>query len=283
MMQERISHQYVVMRDGDRAVTSTSANNDSGASTALLRALAAASDATTVSELADGVLGCMQHVAAFDTACVADVAPTDRPGRSRAVSVSWPAEFFAPDQQVRFEQLHQADPWILAAHSRTEAPGPPLRISDRMTQRQYRDLPIYSELFLGLEVEHQVAFGLPRPGAACGPHAMICLVLNRGGRDFSDRDIENLDLLRRPLSAVVAATRRRLDDEDPGVPVTAREAAVLDLLVDGGSNQQIAHQLGISARTVEKHLEHIYAKTGGGNRTQVSTWWLTSRSRRIDN
>lgn len=44
--------------------------------------------------------------------------------------------------------------------------------------------------------------------------------------------------------------------------LTAREVEVLELLVHGCPNKQIAERLSISARTVGTHIEHIYAKTG---------------------
>lgn len=48
--------------------------------------------------------------------------------------------------------------------------------------------------------------------------------------------------------------------------LTARESDVLGLLVRGLSNKGIAHQLGISPKTVGNHVEHIYAKLGVTNR-----------------
>jgi DNA-binding CsgD family transcriptional regulator len=44
--------------------------------------------------------------------------------------------------------------------------------------------------------------------------------------------------------------------------LTAREAEVLDALAAGDAPGQIALALGISPRTVHKHLEHVYRKLG---------------------
>jgi HD-GYP domain-containing protein (c-di-GMP phosphodiesterase class II) len=44
--------------------------------------------------------------------------------------------------------------------------------------------------------------------------------------------------------------------------LTEREVDVLRLIARGRSNKQVAHQLGISAKTVGTHVEHIYAKAG---------------------
>jgi HD-GYP domain-containing protein (c-di-GMP phosphodiesterase class II) len=48
--------------------------------------------------------------------------------------------------------------------------------------------------------------------------------------------------------------------------LTAREADVLGLLAQGRSNKEIASQLGISAKTVGNHVEHVYTKLGVTNR-----------------
>jgi HD-GYP domain-containing protein (c-di-GMP phosphodiesterase class II) len=48
--------------------------------------------------------------------------------------------------------------------------------------------------------------------------------------------------------------------------LTAREGDVLRLLAQGSSNKAVASALGISAKTVGNHVEHIYTKLGVSNR-----------------
>jgi DNA-binding CsgD family transcriptional regulator len=48
--------------------------------------------------------------------------------------------------------------------------------------------------------------------------------------------------------------------------LTAREHQILQLLDKGLTGLAIEHLLGISPRTVAKHLEHVYAKLGVSNR-----------------
>jgi DNA-binding CsgD family transcriptional regulator len=47
-----------------------------------------------------------------------------------------------------------------------------------------------------------------------------------------------------------------------GIGITGREAEVLRLLAAGQSNREIAATLVLSVRTVERHIENIYAKLG---------------------
>ena len=43
---------------------------------------------------------------------------------------------------------------------------------------------------------------------------------------------------------------------------TGRERQIVDLLMQGMTNRQIAHALGIAEGTVKKHMHHVFAKLG---------------------
>jgi DNA-binding CsgD family transcriptional regulator/tetratricopeptide (TPR) repeat protein len=84
--------------------------------------------------------------------------------------------------------------------------------------------------------------------------------------------------LRGPAEACRADLRRlgqpvrRGDGE-----LTAREREVLDLVAQGLPNREVAARLFLSARTVEKHVERLLAKTGSANRAQLATFALGQR------
>ena len=48
-----------------------------------------------------------------------------------------------------------------------------------------------------------------------------------------------------------------------------REKAVIELLLQGKSNKQIAFSLGVTSRTVEFHLGNIYSKLGISSRSEA--------------
>jgi DNA-binding NarL/FixJ family response regulator len=59
-----------------------------------------------------------------------------------------------------------------------------------------------------------------------------------------------------------------------GVKVTPRDQQVLNLLVQGCSNQEIAGQLQISSRTVKQHLRTLFLRAGirdGRKRVKLAT------------
>jgi DNA-binding NarL/FixJ family response regulator len=63
--------------------------------------------------------------------------------------------------------------------------------------------------------------------------------------------------------------------------ITGRELEVLTLVAKGYTNKAIGVQLGISDRTVQGHLAHIFSKLQSGSRTEavmraVSLGWLPS-------
>ena len=63
---------------------------------------------------------------------------------------------------------------------------------------------------------------------------------------------------------------------DASEQLTAREAEVVRLVARGMSNKSIAHQLGISPRTVEGHLNHVFDKLGVLSRTELVHYALAT-------
>ena len=69
-------------------------------------------------------------------------------------------------------------------------------------------------------------------------------------------------------------------DTSPVEDLTDRELEVLMLVARGFTNKAIGVQLGISDRTVQGHLAHIFDKLQAGSRTEavmraVSLGWIS--------
>jgi len=92
--------------------------------------------------------------------------------------------------------------------------------------------------------------------------------LKHGAFDFLEKPTEGGALLMCVRSALQldAQHRREAVDRDKAqvrcATLTQREREILPLVVTGGSNKDIARQLGISHRTVELHRMRIMRKTG---------------------
>jgi DNA-binding NarL/FixJ family response regulator len=59
-------------------------------------------------------------------------------------------------------------------------------------------------------------------------------------------------------------------DSTEGTDLTDREVEVLRLVVAGKTNQEIGFALGISPRTVEKHVDSLYTKMGVSSRVEAA-------------
>ncbi len=70
------------------------------------------------------------------------------------------------------------------------------------------------------------------------------------------------------LPAAVAAA---LAAQMPRPDLSAREVQVLDLIVRGLANKQIAYSLNIAEHTVKNHVKNILSKLGVQDRTQAAT------------
>lgn len=57
-------------------------------------------------------------------------------------------------------------------------------------------------------------------------------------------------------------------------PLSAREMEILELLIRGMSNKEIAYHLGISHQTVKNHMTTILSKLGVADRTQAAIYAL---------
>jgi HD-GYP domain-containing protein (c-di-GMP phosphodiesterase class II) len=73
------------------------------------------------------------------------------------------------------------------------------------------------------------------------------------------------------VEAVLSAAGHRTDRRHSRpAGLSRREIDVLRLIARGMSSREIASRLALSPKTVRNHTEHIYAKTGAGNRVAAS-------------
>jgi DNA-binding CsgD family transcriptional regulator len=107
-------------------------------------------------------------------------------------------------------------------------------------------------------------WGLDRPAIGQGaPFTLTRLGARLTVHFVPDRDWSGYLLMRRECCDI--GVEDLLD-----LPVTEREREVLALVAGGKTNGEIAAVLAISARTVQKHLEHVFAKLGVETRTAAA-------------
>jgi DNA-binding CsgD family transcriptional regulator len=261
---------------------------------------------------------------------------------------------------------------VAAEHAR-RGDGSALRISDVVSQEDYRSTAYYREVSAPVEAEYEMAFLLPGPAPIS-----VVVVLSRSDRDFTDEERDLCNMLREPLASAHALAVRAglllqalrthlqadpvtvlvgcegaalvplssagkrvvsrllgpsdrpvpevadwllharegdlaLDDQIPdrhhmiltdtfgtleirhipgagegpdllavrdldrdikallrGAGLRPREAEVLEMIMDGRTNHDIATAMGIAAATVKKHLERIYSTLEVSSRTAAA-------------
>jgi DNA-binding NarL/FixJ family response regulator len=59
--------------------------------------------------------------------------------------------------------------------------------------------------------------------------------------------------------------------------LTHREVEILRAIAAGKSNKEIAGELFLSPRTIERHIANIYLKIGVHNKAEATAWALRRR------
>jgi DNA-binding CsgD family transcriptional regulator len=125
---------------------------------------------------------------------------------------------------------------------------------------------------------------------ACAPYpaARIRVLLGCACRALGDEDGARLeeDAARRvfarlgalpDLDALAALSPAQADREADGCRLSNRELDVLRLLATGKTNKNIARELDLSSRTVDRHVSNIYAKIGVATRAAATAYAYENR------
>ena len=96
------------------------------------------------------------------------------------------------------------------------------------------------------------------------PHRRALAVAERGRLLCLERDAGRLPAW--AVDAVLASATTGRTTTQPAAPLTDREREVLALVTRGATNRAAAAALGVSPKTVNAHLEHIFVKLGVSTR-----------------
>jgi Bacterial regulatory proteins, luxR family len=220
----------------------------------------------------------------------ADCASYNEFDRSRPKQVVAFTQPMMPEIMARvsaFEAHIAEHPHI--SHYRKTGDGRPYRTTDLLTQRQFQRLGIYKKFFEPVGIRFQIGgFFSGTPGLEIG------LALNRSKSDFLERDRDILALVYPHLvqayqnAAAFSQTQRKTQVLSEALEATNQALIVLtaagrvawltphavQLLeryfpgaMRDPNHLPAASILGVSPRTIHKHVEHILAKLGVENRS----------------
>jgi DNA-binding CsgD family transcriptional regulator len=242
-------------------------------------------------ELAVGLLVALQRLLPSDFVSINDVGPDPE----QVISLIEPPQ---PEELYRaYGEFAFQNP-LMARYMRT-LDGRAYRFSDVISEADYHGLDLYKRVYGPMGVEHQIAFTLPAT-----PGRVLAVALSRRERNYSDVERDFVDRARPHLIQIWrnAIEYTALRDEvaarpasgrlNEGIPVAAlrargltkREADVLALVARGRSNRDAGAILGISDRTVQKHLEHCYGKLEVADRSAAAelVWQLAAEAVRSE-
>jgi DNA-binding CsgD family transcriptional regulator len=217
-----------------------------------------------------GVMGELHRLIDFDHGIFNEVDPVTRLARFDVYPPGMPAPEWGFET---YERLLPRNPIFKDVQQKGD--GSARRLSDFVDQARLQTLPFYTELLEPLGMRYQVAFSLAyrRP-------QIVAFSLNRSQYDFTDDEVAVLDLVRPHLSRVYRRLRQSTEplrrDKNTLATIgrswrlTPRETEVLKAATHGLEIDAIAARLGISTRTVDKHLQHVYRKLGVTNRAAAT-------------
>jgi DNA-binding CsgD family transcriptional regulator len=184
---------------------------------------------------------------------------------------------FPPEAHALYARYALENPLVTRYQATQD--GRCYRFSDVTTEAELHATALYREFYEPIGLRHQLAFTLPGT-----PGRLLALALSRRESDFTDEERALLEQARPFLiqayrnacehtrlraELAVRSHGRRLPLEDPALRaelsargITPRESEILSWLSTGRTNRALADLLGLSERTVQKHLQHGFAKLG---------------------
>lgn len=204
---------------------------------------------------------------------------TDREGAVRL----WATDGVADHRLDRGLRKRISRCWPMADHYGSSADRTPRTASQIVGDRRWQSSETAELIREALGTDHLLGIPLPDPS-----RLMRGFLIYRAGAPFTDTQLDyarrmqpllagvdtHARLLRcRPADAAEFHPESRQVDRRPdlaeGTPdpvLTPRQVSVLLLLADALTAAAIGRRLGISVRTVQKHIESIYRKLGTSDR-----------------
>jgi DNA-binding CsgD family transcriptional regulator len=160
---------------------------------------------------------------------------------------------------VRYGHTHQG----VQSYETRPLDVSPRRLSDVATQMQWHRTPLYNEVYREYGPAYQLGLMISRSSPGVG----VGWTFTRAGSDFTDDEVEIAGRLLPVLIAVERIHRASPTSSlAPVAPLKQRERVLLIHLAAGRTARAIGHEMGITERTVRKHLGALYARLGCGDR-----------------
>lgn len=180
------------------------------------------------------------------------------------------------DESAEWRRLIGTHPYFV--HLVTAPPGAS-RLTDVVDLGRFEHSEVYRRLLHPRGSRYQVGLPLER-----SPRQMMLLSLWRDCTDFTDAELADLERFRAALAAALAyraaiaslRARATVTDAAPA-RLTPRQRQVAALVELGLTNVQIGARLGLTERTVRKHIGDLFAALECDSRTLIAVRWRAAQ------
>jgi DNA-binding CsgD family transcriptional regulator len=192
-----------------------------------------------------------------------------------ATTVAREDRLMEPDAVAAYLELRDQHPAGRRLRDAGAAPRP-LAISQVTDEETFRAANLYRGLYRQLGMLDQLLV----PIAA--QDRTVTLAIGRAAWGFTRQELQLAGLLQRVITTAHhwQLERERLLGGGPDAEgdllaaLTRRQAEVMRLVLSGRTNDGVARDLGISTRTVAKHLEAAYRRLGVRTRSEAAALLL---------
>lgn len=148
------------------------------------------------------------------------------------------------------------------------------RLTDLLSEDAFESSDYYKEMFLPFDLHYGAHALIAHDNICLG---LLALFRTRGNTNFTDKDMLFLDCINEHLSIRLYNTRILGNTHEQSshtgsfkqYSLTPRECEILDLLLQGLTNEEIAGRLFIADNTLRRHIYNLYSKLGIHERWQL--------------
>lgn len=148
------------------------------------------------------------------------------------------------------------------------------RLSDLLSKDALESSDYYKEMFVPFDLYYGAHVLIAHENICLG---LLALFRVRDNTNFTDKEMLFLDCINEHLSIRMYNTRILGDthEQSPHISslqqydLTPRECEILDLLLQGLPNEEIAGRLFIADNTLRRHIYNLYSKLGIHERWQL--------------
>ena len=184
---------------------------------------------------------------------------------------AWPQHLFTAELLADASPLMPQHPLFEELFVRHNAL--PLRISDFAPLPRFVRTDLYQHLYRPLALTHQLVLAAWVPG-----WGLVSCAIFRSRHDFTEGERTLLAFVRPHIAGLLrcAGLAGPVPARTPDLSIpdhlglTRRETDILFHLAQGRADKEIGRLCCISPRTVQNHLQNLYAKLGVDNRTAAS-------------